>query len=195
MHRSTDLIPEQLDVVDKMPVTNPLRLLVDLGAVVPDFLVERALEQVLERKLATLQDVITVHGELARRGRRGCGVLRRVLERRGLGSHEPESRAEAVFANICRDYAVPIPQYQYELVVGGRRRRIDFAYPIPKLAVEIDGFEYHSSRAAFQDDRAKSNDLTAAGWTVLRFTWHDLVYRPWWVARSVRDTLEVRRGL
>jgi very-short-patch-repair endonuclease len=38
------------------------------------------------------------------------------------------------------------------------------------VAIEIDGWEHHRTRSAFDDDRARSNDLVAAGWNVLRFT-------------------------
>jgi very-short-patch-repair endonuclease len=38
------------------------------------------------------------------------------------------------------------------------------------IAVEIDGWEHHRTRTAFDHDRARANDLVVAGWQVLRFT-------------------------
>jgi very-short-patch-repair endonuclease len=38
------------------------------------------------------------------------------------------------------------------------------------LAIEVDGWEYHRSRTAFDEDRARANDLVVAGWDVLLFT-------------------------
>lgn len=52
---------------------------------------------------------------------------------------------------------------------------IDVAFPALMIAIEIDGFAYHSDARTFVTDRRRQNMLVAAGWTVLRFTWQDLV--------------------
>lgn len=52
---------------------------------------------------------------------------------------------------------------------------IDVAFPALMIAIEIDGFAFHSDAQTFVRDRRRQNMLVAAGWTVLRFTWHDLV--------------------
>lgn len=39
-----------------------------------------------------------------------------------------------------------------------------------KLAIELDGWEFHRTRTSFDDDRARANLLVAHGWTLLRFT-------------------------
>ena len=64
----------------------------------------------------------------------------------------------------------PSPSAQHAVVLGRRRRPIDFAYPERMLAVEVDGFEFHRDRSAFDEDRARANDLVVAGWHVLRLT-------------------------
>ena len=48
----------------------------------------------------------------------------------------------------------------------------DFHWPAHRLIVETDGWDSHSTRAAFENDRAKDAALTAAGYRVVRFTWH-----------------------
>jgi very-short-patch-repair endonuclease len=48
--------------------------------------------------------------------------------------------------------------------------RIDLAYPARKLAIELDGWEFHRTRTAFDDDRFRANLLVASGWTLVRFT-------------------------
>lgn len=58
-----------------------------------------------------------------------------------------------------------IPQYP---VLNGRYR-LDFALPDRKVAIELDGYAYHSSKDAFVKDRARQRDLEAAGWRVIRF--------------------------
>jgi hypothetical protein len=46
-------------------------------------------------------------------------------------------------------------------------------WPTHRLIVELDGWETHRTRAAFEQDRARDAALTAAGWRVVRFTWHE----------------------
>lgn len=59
-----------------------------------------------------------------------------------------------------------------------RGHEIDLAFPAGRLAVEVDGWAWHVDVDRFRADRRRQNDLVAAGWTVLRFTWHDLTQRP-----------------
>jgi very-short-patch-repair endonuclease len=55
-------------------------------------------------------------------------------------------------------------------VIDGSRKRLDLAYPKKMIAIEADGFEFHSSLVDFLRDRARQNALVALGWRVLRFT-------------------------
>jgi very-short-patch-repair endonuclease len=54
---------------------------------------------------------------------------------------------------------------------------VDACWPQARLVVELDGRGAHHTRQAFQRDRTRSNELQADGWTVLRFTHADVVYR------------------
>jgi very-short-patch-repair endonuclease len=47
---------------------------------------------------------------------------------------------------------------------------VDFHWPGRRLVVEVDGYEFHHTRAAFEQDRARDGALHAAGHTVLRLT-------------------------
>jgi very-short-patch-repair endonuclease len=79
---------------------------------------------------------------------------------------------------------------QYEVRVGQRFiGRVDFARPELRFAIEVDGYEFHSSLSAFNRDRARQNELVAAGWTVLRFTWDDIIHRPEVVVAAIRRVL------
>lgn len=46
------------------------------------------------------------------------------------------------------------------------------------LAIEVDGFAFHSGADEFQVDRTRQNDIVLRGWQVLRFTWLDLAEYP-----------------
>jgi len=50
----------------------------------------------------------------------------------------------------------------------------------------VDGWAWHVDVERFQADRRRQNRLVAAGWTVLRFTWHDLTGRPAEVIAEIR---------
>ena len=66
---------------------------------------------------------------------------------------------------------------------------LDIAFPDVLLAIEIDGWAWHTDPERFQRDRKRQNALVAAGWTVLRFTWADLIERPEQVLATVVRTL------
>ncbi len=60
---------------------------------------------------------------------------------------------------------------QHPIVIDGKRSRLDFAFPKAKIAVEIDGHNFHE-KTVKQSTRDKSRDrrLAGDGWTTLRFT-------------------------
>lgn len=61
------------------------------------------------------------------------------------------------------------------LPVQGRRFRIDFAFPVEKVAIEFDGYRYHGfSRKGFKQGLIRQNILVAHGWRVLRYTLTDV---------------------
>jgi very-short-patch-repair endonuclease len=186
-HRSRDLTPGHVTRRRGIPVTNPMRTLVDLGAV-DRWAVGDALERAVIARVCSVLAVERVLGDVARRGRRGAGVLRRVLDDRALGRARPDGLLEVRFARLLREHALPPATFQHR--VG--RYRVDFAYPALMVAVEVDGFEVHATATALQSDLERQNALVAAGWAVLRFTWRDVVRRPAHVARQLGSFLRER---
>jgi very-short-patch-repair endonuclease len=196
VHRSTDLLPEHITRRQDIPVTNPLRTVVDLGAVLSPDEVEAALDRGLVTKLVSVVAVEHVLDQLARSGRSGCGVLRRVLDDRALGDQRPDGLLEPRMARLLQDAGLPVARFQYVVRApdGTFVARVDFAYPERCLAIEVDGWSTHASPQALQTDLERQNRLVRAGWTPLRFTWHDVVRRPASVAEAVK-TLLARPGL
>jgi very-short-patch-repair endonuclease len=191
VHRSGDLQRGFVTRRAGVPVTNPMRTLVDLGAVLDRAYVEEALEQALVAKVCSVLAVEKALHHVARKGRAGAGVLRGVLDDRALGQARPDGLLEVRMARVLREHGLPRARYQYEVRVGGRLvARVDFAYPEVLLAIEVDGFSVHGTPRAFQADLERQNRLVAAGWTVLRFTWLDVVRRPEWVVAQIRAVLE-----
>jgi predicted transcriptional regulator of viral defense system len=175
VHRMADLHPRWITAVDGMPVTTVARTLVDLGAVMPAKRVAMCVDRALGRALVSATEIETARRAVARQGRRGAGVIRRVLAPR-LGREPVAGVFEARMARLLSDQGLPeaVPEYEVRTALGTFVARVDFAYPELKLAIEVDGLEAHSSIDAFRHDRARQNALVAEGWTVLRFTWTEV---------------------
>ena len=74
-------------------------------------------------------------------------------------------------------------------VRAARKYRLDFAYPALHVAIEADGFFWHSSRARWDRDIERRNALAVLGWTVIHVTWPQLQHKPEKVVEAVRATL------
>ncbi|MET0188572.1 MAG: type IV toxin-antitoxin system AbiEi family antitoxin domain-containing protein [Pseudonocardia sediminis] len=66
---------------------------------------------------------------------------------------------------------------------------VDVAFPVSRVAIEVDGWAWHVDAERFATDRRKGNALVGAGWTVLRFTWANLTEGPGEIVRAVRAAL------
>jgi hypothetical protein len=193
LHRSTDLVPEHCTVRGGIPITTPARTLLDLGAVEPAEVVAAAVEVALYKRYATVKGLRLMLDEFARPGRRGCGVLRHVLDDRALGDARPESRWEPVVARVVKAFGVEGVVYQHEVLLAGQKKRIDFGIPEALVGVEMVGLEAHASRAALDNDLARQNLLQGTGgWLILGYTSTHL-RRPAQVAREIIRVATERR--
>lgn len=186
LHRIADLDPDTSVERHGLRVTDPVRTVIDLGLVLPKWSVKDALSRGLTTRLLKIEEVDRLRDALSRRGRNGTGIMRELLEERLLTASTEESVLESRFVDLVRLHDLPVPTFQHEVWHAGRfMARIDAAYPELLLAIEIDGYSAHSSPDAFQRDRARQNRLVALGWTVLRFTWADVVHDPTLVASTI----------
>ncbi len=187
VHRAGLLGPADVTTIDGIPVTTPTRTLIDLAAIVTRDVLEEALDDALRRKLTTIAHLRWRISKLGRRGRPGVGVLLRLLDDRG-GRGVPQSVLETRFARLLRRSRLPEAVRQHPVRHGGRLIGIvDFAYPDIKLAVEADGYRWHSGRSGWEHDRARRNELTLLGWLVIHVTAADLKQRPKDTAERIRE--------
>ena len=148
------------------------RTLLDLGAVSHSRRVAMAVDDAVRRGLTTVFRIENYRRTVAKRGRRGCGVLRRILEPRLDLTELPNSPLETLFFELRTRSSLPPPELQYEIRVDGRVvARPDFAWPELKKAVEMDGYASHGGYEAFNKDRDRLNDLTLLRWRVMHGTW------------------------
>jgi very-short-patch-repair endonuclease len=106
-----------------------------------------------------------------------------------------DSDAEDLYLRISRRDDVCRGAIHHHVVTrqGHRLAELDFSY-LPELVnVEIDGHEGHDDPVARQRDRRRDALLGEMGWTVLRFTYWQLVDEPQWVIDRVRATVVRRR--
>ena len=180
VHHTQRLTEEQRTTIDSIPVTSVERTLLDLGAVFRRDRVAIAVDDALRRGLTTLGDLDYCLFRTARRGRRGCAVLRDVVRRRDAVKERPHSPLESLIFELLSRSSLPLPQPQYEIkdAAGTFVARVDFAFPEFKLVIEGHSRKWHlADEAAFRDAR-RHNELTSLGYRVLYVTWADVVNQP-----------------
>jgi hypothetical protein len=191
VHESLDLNADDRQKANGIPTTSPQRTVVDFGAVAP-WLVQSALDTGIRKGLFKLVDVQTFVNRVARRGRRGVGVIRPFLEARRTWDAATESELEDLFCRVIAEHHLPLPVAQF--VLRSDRDaficRADFAYPHRKVLIELDSEAHHMDRQTFRLDRSKQNQAGRLGWRTLRYTWWDLTESPWRVVDDIRTLLD-----
>jgi very-short-patch-repair endonuclease len=151
-----------------------------------------ALDDALRRRLVTLARLRWRLDEVGGMGTPGTTVLRDLMEARSPTA-VPQSVFETRLLRVLRDAGLPLPTLQHEIRHGGRViARVDFAYPEAKLAIEADGYQWHSGRIAFERDLARRNALTNLSWDVMHVTWSDLEH-PERIVDAIRAALSSSR--
>lgn len=193
-HRLADLHATWVTEVDGLPLTTVARTLVDLGAVAGLRTVEAALDRAIGLRKVTLREVRHAMIAVARRGRHGVSTIRRLLEARGAAVL-PAGVFEARMASLLRNANLPpaVPEHVVRDEHGGFVAVADFAHPELRLAIEVDGYEPHSTLRAFTSGHARDRLLHGAGWEPLHFTWDEVDGRPEAVAQEIRCHLDRRR--
>src|ERR1043165_4359024 len=122
--------------------------------------------------------------------KRGSRNLRPALKRI---TEEPagrkRSKLEERFAPFLRRHRLPLPRFNDWIALDPRPYRVDCHWPDLRLIVELDGWEGHDSRSAFQDDRARDRALKVAGYSVVHLTWAQLDDEPAQIAADLQKLL------
>ena len=157
LHRA--VLPEdEITVEDGIPATTPERTLLDLAGVLPPHQLQRAMSEAEIRRLEGPRRLLDRYPTKKGRAR--------------LQAPAPHTRSdlEARFLAFLNDRRLPTPQTN-TLIEG---HEADCAWPKHKLTVELDSWQFHGTRQAFENDRRRDRALAAAGWAVIRVTWRDL---------------------
>ncbi len=189
VHQTVALTAADATTRDGIPVTTVARTLVDLATVVNPQQLAAALSE------AERHDVLDVHAIQAimrrtwgRRGRGHAALTKVIAKHAEHGATITRSELEQLFLALVRNEDIPPPKTN--AIVEGRE--VDAYWPQRRLVVELDGWEFHKTRAAFEQDRAKRTELRALGYDVTEFTHHQLTERPPWVVSRLRLLLDAQ---
>jgi very-short-patch-repair endonuclease len=162
IHRGR-LHPEDRAVRAGIPVTTVARTLFDMAEFVSLKRLESAWEEADRLGLLELRAV----EQVCERGygRRALRPIRRLLTE-ARAATITRSPLEDEFAAFCRDHGLPTPSFN-TTALGFE---IDALWPRQRLAVELDSWEFHGHRAAFERDRARDTTLQVAGYRIIRVT-------------------------
>ncbi|MCW2604388.1 MAG: hypothetical protein JWN61_2523 [Pseudonocardiales bacterium] len=170
------------DVTERfgLPITGRTRTALDCCGILPIAAARTLFDRALQQNWISLGDCLRRLKDES--GRHGNVQLRRLFDEASLG----DSVAERLLHQLL--WEAGIVDWQASYPIAGYVA--DVAFPASRLVVEVDGWAHHSGVERFQTDRTKQNALLAAGWSVLRYTWADLVERPGQVVREIGAHLE-----
>jgi predicted transcriptional regulator of viral defense system len=186
IHRPHLLPDEEVTALDGLPITTPARTLLDLAAT---GLTGRGLEAAVDRaEQQRLLDFADLRELLARHPRRPGTRRLEALLASYSAPLDTRSHLEELVIELCDAHDLPRPLVN--CVIEGRVR--DFYWPSRRLVVEADGYAWHRSPSAFNDDRERDVELALAGLRGLRFTWHQVTRRRPYVADAILRGLGAR---
>ena len=172
-HRTGSLGTDEVRRHRGIPVTAPIRTLLDLAAVVDARVLRRATRAAQSSRLVHHSPLIRAVGDQS--GRRGIRKLRQIL---ASGPAPTRSELEDVVLDLIVRGGFARPDINVPLLIAGRRIIPDFRWPECQLVVEADGAAWHDHPLARRDDAARQALLEAHGERVLRVTWEQAVARP-----------------
>jgi hypothetical protein len=174
-----------VQIFEGAPVTSRARTVFDCLRLLPDAAATDLLDRALQRGWIDLEELVERVRHHA--GRWGAPRLVRLVGQVAVGTR---SAGERRLAGLLREAG--IVGWAANVRIGDERGFIgiaDVVFREARLILEMDGWAFHVTPEAFQRDRERQNRLIGAGWTVLRFTWRDLIERPERVVATVRSML------
>jgi very-short-patch-repair endonuclease len=174
IRRHVSHLPEDERTVEEgIPVTTVPRTILDLAATASADTIENLLR---ESERLQLSDRLSLPDLIARyRGKRGTRKVQLALDRlKEDPAGTKRSPLEERFAPFLRLHRLPLSRFNDWIVLGDKRYRVDCHWPELRQIVELDGWDGHSTRSAFREDRARDRRLLAAGYSVAHITWNQL---------------------
>jgi very-short-patch-repair endonuclease len=172
-----------------VPLSSPARTIVDCAGNLDGPEIDKLIEGA---SVAGVLDVPAIDRVLDGPRRRNTKLLLRRLEpwRRYRSGIKIRSRMEAKLLPLLTEAALPIPQTNAKLRLGGKTYEVDFLWRAQKLVVETDGGRFHDNPAAGRRDSDRNHAFAEAGFHLPRLGWEDLRDRP---AATMREIARLLR--
>ena len=145
----------------------------------------RLYNDALRRGGLTFTAEVAVLSALAGRGRRGTRLVRKILKRFSRHYKPTDSDTETTFLELVIANDLPAPEKH--VAISGRRGFIgvvDFLWRDARHIVEIDS-SWHDGPLDTEVDEERDKQLRAAGYSVDRYRYEDLVLEPTKVLREL----------
>ena len=162
IHRSRKLLPRDFRRHNGIRVTSPARTLLDCAPLLRRNGLARAVNEARHLKHLRLGDLADVVERFPRHP--GARLLVPFVNAKGGPTR---SGWEDDFPAFCHRFGLPEPVMAAE--VAGYT--VDALFPEERVIVELDGWEFHSTKESFEKDRERDATTLAAGFVTVRVTW------------------------
>lgn len=186
VHRVDSLASRDIRRHHNIPLTSPARTLIDIAPALDDRELELALHEAVALKLLTLSRLRAALDDYPRR--RGSARLAE-LARQSTSTATRSGGEEELFQLIRRSR---MPQPQTNARLG--QWNLDFYWPRHRLAVEVDGIDFHSSRVNIERDHRKDLEMRKLGVDVMRFVGRQVSREPEMVLVTIARELALRES-
>ncbi|MGZ4196276.1 MAG: DUF559 domain-containing protein [Solirubrobacteraceae bacterium] len=187
-HRVAELDHRDIRRFQNIPITSPARALLDIAPDLTDREIERALDEALIRRLVTHAAINAVLA--AYPNRRGVARLRALADP-GRPTTQTRSDGEEALLAALRRANIPAPEVNARVA----NYTADFLWRAEKLIVELDGYEYHRGRAAFERDHQRDAAHLHLGFLVIRVTGRQLARELEALLVQIATALATRRAV
>jgi very-short-patch-repair endonuclease len=194
-HEVKTMHPSDVCELDGIRTTTPARTVVDLAGVIKGALLGRIIDDLLRRRLISLDGLAATVERAGRTAKGRRSLIDAVRAREGKGG-PPHSEVERRLYRLIINAGLPVPVRQFRIRIGSRHAYPDCAYPHFKIAIEADGYEWHEGRKSSWDhDRERDRLLKQQGWKVLRFSWEEIYFHRDYVVAEIRKAMEERGAI
>ncbi|HEX2381225.1 MAG TPA: hypothetical protein VHI95_01205 [Acidimicrobiales bacterium] len=174
VHETKDLRGVDIATRFGIPCTSLVRTLIDLPAVEHPFRVEQALDHACRVNAGILSAVNDRFLQVARRGRNGTRLMRKLLGERTGEYIPPGSTFEKLALDWIAQAGIETPVKQFKVVDGDFTAYLDLAWPELLFAMECDSLAFHFGKAAQQWDRRRRRHLKRLGWEVAEYSYDEV---------------------
>ncbi len=183
-HRAT-LTRRDVRRHNEMRVTSPARTIFDIAPRLTEKALRRAVNELRIARHLRLGDLADLLARLP--SHPGAARVKPFVD---VPSGPTRSELEDAFGDLSARFDLPLAEVNTP-VVG---YEVDALFRAERLIVELDGWDFHGTREAFESDRERDAETLAAGLETVRITWERLKSNPEKEAARLRAILDTRRA-